>query len=82
MSHEAELLAESALYEKYRVERTDGRHVGPCFVLELDNSLAWIALLTWAETLDQEGQTNLAAQVRKRVLVRMNVAEKLTELGL
>ena len=70
------------LYEKYRVERTDGRHVGPCFVLEVDDPKTWTALLTWAETLDQEGRKELAAQIRKTVLIRMHVDETMTKYGL
>lgn len=68
------------LYEKYRVERTDGKSVGPCFVLELDDPKAWDALLTWADTLDSWGKVTLATQIRKRVLGRMKVHQRLDQL--
>lgn len=67
---------ERGLYEKYRVERTDGKGVGRCIVLELDDRNSWPALLTWAETVEAEGYVALAADVRAWVLQ----AEKLANL--
>lgn len=68
---------ERGLYGKYRVERVDGKHVGRCFVLELDDRKTWSALLTWAESVEAEGNATLAADVRKAVLAREHVDDVL-----
>lgn len=65
----------TGLIEKYRVERTDGKPMGPCIVLELDDRNAWPALLTWAETVENDGYVALAADVRKAVLARQRVED-------
>lgn len=42
--------AHSRLYAKYVVERTDGRPVGRCFVIELDDPHAREALRAYAKS--------------------------------
>lgn len=55
------------LIEKYRVERTDGKAVGQCFVLEVEDPNTWGALLTWADTVQADGYQALADDVRALV---------------
>lgn len=45
------------LYEKYRVERIDGKPLkgGMCIVLELGDPNARPALLMWARTMQERG---------------------------
>lgn len=60
-------IKERGLYGKYRVERVDGKDIGRCIVLELDDPNAWPALLTWADTVEADGYEALAADVRQWV---------------
>lgn len=64
---------ERGIYDKYRVERTDGRGVGRCVVLELDDPNTWDALLTWANSVEAEGYVALATDVRKWVLTAQDI---------
>lgn len=43
------------LYGKYKIERTDGRPVGQCIVLEVDDPNTWNAITVWAATVLREG---------------------------
>lgn len=52
------------LYGKYQVERTDGKPMGRCIVLELDDPNAWDALETWAGTVGRAGYRSLALDVQ------------------
>ena len=52
------------IYGKYRVERVDGKQIDRCIVLELDDPNAWEALLTWADTVAEDGYEALAGDVR------------------
>lgn len=54
---------ERGLYEKYKVERTDGKSIGQCFVLELDDPNSWDALIIWSNTLRHDGYEELAWDV-------------------
>lgn len=64
------------LYEKYRVERTDGKGMMlGCFVLEFDDPKAWPALLTYANEVEAAGNATLAADLRKRVLMIQHAHE-------
>lgn len=66
----------TGLYEKYRVERNDGKGItGGCIVLEFGDPNAWDALLIWANTVEADGYVQLAADVRKRVLTYQRVEE-------
>ena len=58
------------LYDKYLVERTDGKPLkgGRCIVLEIGDPTAWPALRTWADSVEAEGHTVLAVDVRALVL--------------
>lgn len=51
------------LYNKYIVDRVDGKEVGRCFVLELDDPLTWLALKQWAGDLWVAGYENLANDI-------------------
>lgn len=55
------------LISKYRVERTDGKPVGWCFVLEDKDPLAWPALLTYADMAEGAGYLQLATDLRAMV---------------
>lgn len=58
---------ERGLYEKYRVQRTDGQEVGPCIVMEVRDPNTWTALLVWADTVEAAGYAALAADTRAMV---------------
>lgn len=58
------------LYEKYRVERTDGKTVGPCIVLELDDPNSWEALILWCNTVRRAGYEELGLDVMQQVATR------------
>lgn len=66
--------AQSGLYKKYSVTRTDGRAVGRCIVLELEDRRTWPALLTWADTVEAEGDVRLATDVRRWVITAQDIA--------
>lgn len=65
---------ERGWYRKYDVKRTDGKYLGPCFVLELEDPKTWPALLTFAETVEAEGNVQLATDIRRRVLNEERIA--------
>jgi hypothetical protein len=62
------------LYGKYRVERFDGKGIGRCIVLELDDPNTWPALKVWADTVEDRGFGPLAADVRKWIAVEESIA--------
>ncbi len=62
------------LYGKYRVARVDGKGIGRCIVLELDDPNSWPALLQWADTVEDRGFGPLATDVRKWVTVEQSIA--------
>lgn len=51
---------ERGLYDKYLVERLDGKPVGRCIVLEVRDPNAHPALITWTETMRAAGYNALA----------------------
>lgn len=51
------------LYHKYRVERTDGKPVGFCLVLELEDQGTWQAMRQYAATVRQQGFVALASDI-------------------
>lgn len=56
------------LHEKYRVERTDGGAVGPCFILEYERDPhARAALRTYAESC-RDDKPGLSADLFRRLL--------------
>lgn len=61
------------VYEKYEVIRLDGKGVGECFVLELDDERTWDALMVWANTVEADGNAELANGIRQQVLARMRI---------
>lgn len=67
-------VAQQGLYRKYQVTRTDGVGVGRCIVLELDDERTWPALLTWANTVEADGNIQLATDVRRWVITAQNIA--------
>ncbi len=59
---------QQGLVEKYRVERRDGKPLkGGCIVLEFGDPTAWPAIKTWANTVEADGYSVLAADVRARL---------------
>lgn len=52
------------LIEKYQVERTDGKLVRWCFVLEDTDPLAVPALRAYADAAEQAGYVALASDLR------------------
>lgn len=66
---------DEGLFAKYRVERIDGKGVGRCFVMELDDPNTWPALLTYAETVEAEGYVALATDVRNWILTAEKIAD-------
>jgi hypothetical protein len=60
---------EKGLFQKYIVERVDGRELkgGMAFVLEVGDPNTWPALLTYADTVAEEGYKALAIDIRKEV---------------
>lgn len=58
------------LYVKYAVHRLDGKDIGQCFVLELDDEKTWPALLVWAQTVEVHGNLLLADDIRRLVQER------------
>jgi hypothetical protein len=73
---DASASGQRGLHQKYRVERLDGKHVGRCIVLELDDSNTWDALLIYANTVESNGNVALATDVRRWVIQE----QKLTDL--
>ncbi len=55
---------EMGLFGKYRVERVDGKSIDRCIVLELHDPNSWPALRVWADTVEADGYTALAHDVR------------------
>jgi hypothetical protein len=55
------------IYQKYRVERTDGKPLGPCVVLELKDPYARTGILAWAAMVGAAGYDQLAADARRWV---------------
>jgi hypothetical protein len=51
------------LYEKYRVERTDGKPVGAAIVLEFKDPIAKVGIRAWAEEMERHGYEQVAADV-------------------
>jgi len=66
------------LIEKYRVERTDGKPVRWCFVLEDTDPLAVPALQAYAKAAEDSGYRSLAVQLRvtARLLPRPRVQRR------
>jgi len=58
---------EEGLKHKYNVERTDGKSLGSCIVLEIDDPNAWPALRVWADTVEADGYEKLAEDVRREI---------------
>lgn len=42
------------LFKKYKVERLDGKELTPCLVMEVKNKHARKALITYAESVQEE----------------------------
>lgn len=59
------------LYEKYSIARTDGKPVGPCIVLELDDPNSLPAIATFADTVEAAGYGLLAGDLRRLVAQRV-----------
>jgi hypothetical protein len=60
------------LFEKYRIERVDGRPIEWAFVLEASDPLALVALEAYAMAADSAGYGQLAADLRvKTAYIRM-----------
>lgn len=55
------------LYGKYDVHRRDGKPVGQCIVLEVDDPLTHEALLVWAASVRKAGYSELAKDVELMV---------------
>lgn len=55
---------DTGLEGRYIVERVDGKPVGGCIVLEFKDTNSWDAIELWAETVDNNGYHQLAADVR------------------
>ena len=56
------------LYEKYHVERTDGKPIEyGCIVLEFDDPNTWAAIDTWATQVGSQGYEALCKDVRERL---------------
>lgn len=55
------------LYGKYDVRRRDGKPVGQCFVLEVDDPFTHEALLVWADSVRKAGYSELAKDVELMV---------------
>jgi hypothetical protein len=55
------------LYQKYIVERVDGKPVDYCIVLELKDQNTWPAMLKFAETTRAAGYEALADDIEKMV---------------
>lgn len=57
---------ERGLYGKYKVERVDGKGIGPhgCLVLELDDDCTHDAAATWADRLEWEGLDEFPKEIR------------------
>ncbi|MEQ9223855.1 MAG: hypothetical protein RJQ08_11040 [Salinisphaeraceae bacterium] len=60
---------EQGLIENYRVERVDGKPVGPCIVLEMSDPNSGPAIRAWADTVEADGYHRLADDVRKTLSV-------------
>ena len=60
---------EEGLKKKYHVERVDGKPLkgGHAIVLEFGDPNAWAALSAWADTVEGEGYTQLAEDVREEI---------------
>lgn len=54
----------AGLQARYRVERTDGKPVGKCIVLEVDDPNSWPAIAAWAVSVAADGYGALAQDVR------------------
>ena len=50
---------DKGLYEKYHVERADGKDVGECIVLEFDDPNARAGILTFANSVLEDGYEEL-----------------------
>lgn len=55
------------LIGKYHVSRVDGKPVGDCIVLPLEDPNSWDALMTWANVVEWDGYKELANDVRMKV---------------
>lgn len=55
------------LYHKYKVERTDGKLVGICLVLELKDPNAWQAMRQYAATVRACGYIVLAKEIEQLI---------------
>lgn len=61
---------EKGLYNKYNVTRTDGKPVGECIVLEMDDPYTWLAIRVFADRMKACGYNklykDLTAKLNKR----------------
>ncbi|HXG72808.1 MAG TPA: hypothetical protein VNJ04_19610 [Gemmatimonadaceae bacterium] len=60
-------MSEQGLYRMYRVERTDGKPLGWCFVLQDTDPLAIPALLAYAAAARKAGNASLADDLEAKV---------------
>lgn len=62
----------AGLYDKYRVERRDGKPLkgGFCIVLEVGDPHARPAISQWAETMHSIGLEELASDVRQMLIAQ------------
>jgi len=56
------------LYQKYKVERTDGKPLEDCVVLELKDPLARAALWTWVSEVEKYGYKQLARDTEAKLI--------------
>lgn len=56
---------QKGFYAKYNVERTDGKPVGACMVLEFKDRRARVALNVFREEVKKEGYNALADDIKK-----------------
>jgi len=60
---------EKGLYDKYIVQRTDGKPIkGGCIVLEFDDENAWAALNQYAFTVQDAGYEKLADDIHDKLM--------------
>lgn len=67
-------MKEKGLFQKYHVTRTDGKPVDWCFVLELKDEYARIALETYADQCEAE-YPDLADDLRQKVFEYEEIAK-------
>ncbi|MFW5497733.1 MULTISPECIES: hypothetical protein [unclassified Maridesulfovibrio] len=60
---------EKGLYDKYIVQRTDGKPIkGGCIVLEFDDPNAWAAINQYAFTVQAAGYEKLAGNIHDKLM--------------